>query len=121
MRNLNETGFADEVVKSEAEGFAGNLPSLRTSTMQAASSTIAVDQRFGPPTVDNNDGPLTPAELEMLEWNRPVLQPSGRIAPPDVEYEYMLRVMAIAKKQSGRAITNLDELERIARKHNQGN
>jgi hypothetical protein len=70
--------------------------------------------------IEGEDRPLTPAELEMLEWNIPVLKPSGKLEPPDVEYGYMLEVMATAKRESGRLITNLDELAQIARKHNQG-
>jgi hypothetical protein len=65
------------------------------------------------------DGPLTPAELEMLDWNRPILKPNGKLEPPDIEHDYMIRVMATARAQSGRTITNLDELACIARKHNQ--
>ena len=66
-----------------------------------------------------SDGPLTPAELEMLNWNTPILKPNGKLEPLDVEYEYMLAVMARARHESGRSITNLDDLARIARKHGQ--
>ena len=69
-------------------------------------------------TIDR-EGPLTPAELEMLAWNTPILKPSGKLEPPDIEYDYMLEVMKAAKTQSGRRITSLDELNRLARKHNQ--
>jgi len=66
-----------------------------------------------------HEGPLTPAELEMLEWNIPILKPCGKFEPPEIEYEVMLKVMETARRQSGRLITDLDELARIARKHNQ--
>jgi len=65
------------------------------------------------------EGPLSQAELEMLEWNIPILKSNGKCEPPDIEYADMLEVMATAKRQSGRLITDLDELARIARKHNQ--
>lgn len=68
---------------------------------------------------ENHEGPLTPAELEMLSWNTPVLKANGRVEPPDLEDEYMLRVLAAAKAESGCLRSNLDELARIARMHNQ--
>jgi hypothetical protein len=67
----------------------------------------------------DHEGPLTPPELEMLEWNIPILKPCGKLEPPDIEYDVMLSVMEAARRQSGRLITDLDELARIARKHNQ--
>ncbi len=82
-----------------------------TSTVFRSPSTLAVSVQ---------DGPLSSAELEMLEWDTPILKQNGRVEPPDIEYEYMLTVMKMAKEQSGRLINNLNELARIARKHKQG-
>lgn len=69
--------------------------------------------------IQDSDHPLTPAELEMLRWNTAITKPSGKVEPPDVDYDYMLEVMAEARRQSGRLVTNLDELATIARKHGQ--
>ena len=69
--------------------------------------------------ITDQEQPLSRAELEMLKWNIPILKPNGKLEPPDIEYQNMLDVMATARRESGRLITNLDELARIARKHNQ--
>jgi hypothetical protein len=80
---------------------------------------LDVNSLEGIQVITNQEGPLAPAELEMLEWNIPILKPNGKLEPPDIEYEHMLEVMAAAKRQSGRLITDLDELARIARTHHQ--
>jgi len=57
--------------------------------------------------------------LRCWSGTSPILKPCGKFEPPEIEYEVMLKVMETARRQSGRLITDLDELARIARKHNQ--
>ena len=66
------------------------------------------------------EGPCSPSELRMLtELHQKAVQLSGRYEPPTVPLEFMLQLMADAKRESGRLINDLDKLERIARRHGQ--
>ena len=73
-----------------------------------------------PISFNDDGGPLSTAELRLLDLNRKVLKENGRIEPPDVDYELMVALITAARKDGRRKeVTNLDNLARIARKHGQ--
>src|SRR5258708_3318889 len=65
------------------------------------------------------EAPLTLAELELLKINHKTLKDNGKFEPPDIDFEDLQVLLAAAYRESGRRITNLDELQRIAESHGQ--
>jgi len=103
-----------------------SLPEPRSLTASACAKTSHNYQllpgalnRGG--AIDDQEGPLTPEELRLMGLNRKIVKENGKCEPPDVTPEYMRTLIAAARASNPkrRDQTNLNNLERIARKHNQ--